>query len=424
MTYQETLAYMFRQLPFFSRIGAAAYKADLGNITLLCEQLNHPEKKFKSIHIAGTNGKGSTSHMLASVLQESNYKVGLYTSPHIKDFRERIKINGKEVSEQYVIDFIATHKVFIEEIKPSFFEITVAMAFDFFAKENVDIAIIEVGMGGRLDSTNIILPELSIVTNIGLDHTEFLGDTLEKIAREKAGIIKNKIPVIISETKDETKNVFFSVSISKDSPIYFADDYIEVLGDENEHLKLIDKTTMSILNIKLPLNGNYQRKNLKAVAMAVDLLRKNNWKISANNFVDGIENTIINTALKGRFELIQLHPTIIYDVSHNVEGVENTLAQLKKMTFNKLYFVLGFVKDKNVDAVISLFPDEAIFICAQSTSQRAMESKLLYEKFKKFKDKVFHYETIEAGLNFAKQEAHKDDTIIVIGSFFNLENLY
>ncbi len=424
MTYQETLDYMFQQLPFFSRIGAAAYKADLNNIILLCKKLHSPEKKIKTIHIAGTNGKGSTLHMLASVLQEANYKVGLYTSPHIKDFRERIKINGIEVAEQYVIDFVATHKEFIVEIKPSFFEITVAMAFDFFAKEKVDIAIIEVGMGGRLDSTNVILPELSIITNIGLDHTEFLGETIEKIAREKAGIIKNNIPVIISETTDETKNVFFSVSINKKAPIYFADELIDVVGNENDNLKLIDKTSMSIINLKLPLLGNYQQKNLKAVAMAINLLRKNNWKISELQFVSGIANTIKNTTLKGRFELIQHHPTIIYDVSHNEDGIKNTLINLKKLSFSKLFFVLGFVKDKNVDAVISLFPDDAIFICAQSQSPRAMESKLLFDKFQQHKKNVFQFETIEAGLSYAKKNASIDDVIIVIGSFFNLENLY
>ena len=322
MTYQETVNWMFTQLPMYQKQGKTAFKKDLTNTLLLANHLNNPQHKFKSIHVAGTNGKGSSSHMLASVLQESGYRVGLYTSPHLKDFRERIKINGVEVSKQFVISFIRRNKVFFKSNPLSFFEMIVGMAYDYFAKQKVDIAIIEVGLGGRLDSTNIIIPEVSLITNIGFDHTQFLGETLPLIASEKAGIIKSNVPVVISETQNETKPVFEKVANKNNSKIYFADQIIKA------------KYSTDLL-------GDYQKINIKGVLKTIKILQQKKYKISDLNIKNGLLNVVKNTGLKGRWQILHTKPKIICDTAHNKEGLSITMTQLQKEQFNNLHIVFG-----------------------------------------------------------------------------------
>ena len=337
MTYQDTVNWMFKQLPMYQNQGKTAYKANLNNTLLLAKHLNNPENKFKTIHVAGTNGKGSTSHMLASILQEAGYKVGLYTSPHLKDFRERIKINGKDVSKQFVIGFIHKHKSFFEANSLSFFEMTVGMAFDYFSRKKVDIAIIEVGMGGRLDSTNIITPEVSVITNIGLDHTQFLGKTLEAIAVEKGGIIKPNIPVVIGETQIETQSIFKSLAKKNHSEIYFADHNIDKVFESD-------------------LKGFYQQRNIKTVLQTIKVVNSKSLKISDKNLKQGLLNVVKNTGLKGRWQILQNSPKVICDTAHNKEGLKYVMNQLLNENFNQLHIVFGVVNDKDVDSILPLLP--------------------------------------------------------------------
>ena len=358
MTYSETLDWLFSQLPMYQRTGGANYKIDLQKTFDLMDALDHPESKFKSIHIAGTNGKGSTSHMLASCYQEAGYKVGLYTSPHLIDFRERIRINGEMIPENMVVEFVQRHKQSFVEMQLSFFEMTVGMAFDYFAKEKVDLAIIETGMGGRLDSTNVIKPLVSVITNIGLDHQKFLGDTLDKIAFEKAGIIKKETPVIIGETQPEIKSVFTDKAKELNAPIFFADQLIKDIPESD-------------------LTGYYQRKNIKTTLATIQKLSE--FKLEEEHIKKGLLHVVRNTGLAGRWQKIQDHPTIICDTAHNEEGIKEVLRQIKDTPHNKLHLVWGMVDDKDIPSILKMLPSKANFYFTQPSIPRALKVDILQE---------------------------------------------
>lgn len=400
MNYQEILNWMFSQLPMYQKQGASAYRKDLHNTILLSDYLGNPEKEIKTIHIAGTNGKGSTSSMIASVLQEAGYRVGLYTSPHLKDFRERIKINGKKIYQKFVCDFIQKHKPFFESNNLSFFEMTVGLAFDYFKQQKVDVAVIEVGMGGRLDSTNIISPLVSVITNIGFDHTQFLGNSLVEIATEKAGIIKPNIPVVIGEYTPETKGVFLKTAKQNRSEIYFASD-------------LIHKTPKS------DLIGKYQQKNKKTVLQTIKILQKeNHFKISERNIENGLLNVVKNTGLLGRWQILQEKPKIICDTAHNKHGLEVVLAEIHKEKFDKLHIVFGAVNDKDLNSVLPLFPKNAIYYFCKPNVPRGLETDVLQEKAKIFSLTGKSYSSVKNALRSAKKNASETDLIFVGGSTF------
>jgi dihydrofolate synthase/folylpolyglutamate synthase len=396
MTYKETLDWMFAQLPMYQREGKIAFKKDLTNILAFSEALCFPEKKFKSIHVGGTNGKGSTSHMLASILQEAGYKVGLYTSPHLKNFTERVRINGEEIPKEKVTSFIHKNKVFLERHKLSFFEMTVGLAFDYFASEKVDIAIIEVGLGGRLDSTNVITPEISVITNIGLDHTQFLGETLPEIAVEKAGIIKKHIPIIIGEEQASVKSVFMTKAQAEKAPIYFALDDLGVY--------------------KSDLLGDYQKQNSKTAVAAIKKLQ--GFKVSNEHIKNGLLNVVKNTNLKGRWHILQEHPKVICDTAHNKEGLQIVLNQLKRETFKVLHIVLGVVSDKNLEPVLSLFPSSANYYFCEPDIPRRLSVSVLQEKALKFGLVGKKYATVKEALKMALLNANQQDIIYVGGSTF------
>ena len=383
----------------YQRIGAAAYKLDLSNTLKLVKYLGEPHESFKSVHVAGTNGKGSTSHMLASVLQEAGYKVGLYTSPHLKDFRERIRINGEKISEKRVVDFVEKNQSFFEENQLSFFEMTVGLAFDFFKIEKVDIAIIEVGLGGRLDSTNVINPEVSVITNIGLDHTRFLGETLAEIALEKAGIIKPKVPVVIGETHPETKTVFINKSRKKNSPIIFVED--ETIPD-----------------LYTDLLGDYQIKNIKTAYAVLDVLKNRNWNFSKENIKNGFLNVVKNTKLQGRWQLLNTSPKVICDTAHNKEGLSLVLNQLKKETYHRLHIVLGMVDDKNLETVLPLFPERAIYYFCKPNVIRGLNEKKLKQKANQYHLNGESYSTVSEAYKMALSNAGSKDLIYIGGSTF------
>ena len=399
MTYQDTVNWMFSQLPMYQQQGKAAYKVDLSNTLILAKHLKNPETQFKTIHVAGTNGKGSTSHMLAAVLQQAGYKVGLYTSPHLKDFRERIKINGKEVSKQFVIGFIKRNKTFFETHSLSFFEMTVGMAFDYFAKQKVDISIIEVGLGGRLDSTNIITPEVSVITNIGLDHTQFLGNTLHAIAEEKGGIIKKNIPVVIGETQDETKSVFNRIAAEASSSIYYADQLI---------------TT----SYKSDLKGSYQEKNMRTVLQTIRILQKQNWKISQSNIEKGLEQVVKKTGLKGRWQILKEDPKVICDTAHNKEGLVYVMKQLQEENYNALHIVFGVVNDKDLDSIIALLPKKATYYFCKPNIPRGKNAEELFTYFKEKNYVGNVYNSVNEAYKQALIQAEKNDVIYVGGSTF------
>lgn len=399
MTYKETLDWMFSKLPMYQRQGKTAFKKDLTNTLALSHHLHNPHLQFKSIHVAGTNGKGSTSHMIASILQEAGYNVGLYTSPHLKDFRERIKVNGKPIAKQSVTNFIKRNKLFLEKQQLSFFEMTVGMAFDHFAKEQVDIAVVEVGLGGRLDSTNIILPEVSVITNIGYDHVQMLGETLPEIAYEKAGIIKEGIPVVISEKQKEVHDIFVKVAREKKAPISYAEDEV--------------KNTY-----KTDLLGNYQQKNSRAAVQTIKDLKNRGFKISENNIKTGLLNVVKNTGLLGRWQVIQDTPKIICDSAHNKEGLTHVLAQLKDLPYKILHIILGTVNDKDLDTILPLFPKNAIYYFCKPDIPRGLDAKTLQEKAANFSLKGSTYSSVIEALNIAKNKAHKEDLIFVGGSTF------
>ena len=398
MNYQQTIDWLFSHLPMFQNNGKKALKNKLDNILFFTEHLGFPHKNFPSIHIAGTNGKGSSSHAIASVLQEAGYKVGLYTSPHLRDFRERIKINGKEIPEQNVIEFVEKHLPFIEKNDFSFFELTVAMAFDYFSTEKVDIAVIEVGLGGRFDSTNIITPEVSLITNISFDHTDILGDTLAKIAYEKAGIIKPHTPVVISEYEAETAPVFEAKAKEIEAPITFANTI----------------TT----DLKTDLQGNYQAKNIKGVLAVLQILMAQGWKISNTNIEEGLLHVVRNTHLLGRWQCLGERPTIICDTGHNEGGLQYVMTQLKEQTYQKLHIVVGFVKEKDVNKVLEYFPKEATYYFARPNIPRGLAVETLQEIATRKGLQGKAYASVGEALTAARSAASADDFIFVGGSTF------
>lgn len=398
MNYQQTLDWMFVQLPMFQQQGASAYKKDLTNTILLAEHLGNPEKNLKTIHVAGTNGKGSTSSMIASVLQEAGYKVGLYTSPHLKDFRERIKINGIEISEAFVVDFIAKNKSFFEENQLSFFEMSVGLAFDYFVKEAIDVAVIEVGMGGRLDSTNIITPLVSVITNIGMDHMQFLGNEISAIAFEKAGIIKPTIPVVIGEYTAETKDVFLAKAKACQSEIYFASDLIAS-------------------DLPSDLLGDYQIHNKKTVVQTMEIL-KSHFTISEENLKNGLLHVVKNTGLLGRWQQIHTYPKAICDTAHNSHGLKIVLNQIKKESFEKLHFVLGVVNDKDLSDILPLFPKSAIYYFCKPNIPRGLDTLILKEKAAEFDLIGKSYHSVSEAYQNALENATEKDFIYIGGSTF------
>lgn len=427
MNYNETLNWMFNKLPMYQRIGAAAYKADLNTTIEILNYLNNPQDNFKSVHVAGTNGKGSTSHSLASVFQEAGYKTGLYTSPHLRDFRERIRINGEMIPENDVVSFIERHKDKLEELELSFFEMTVAMAFEYFSREKVDIAIIEVGMGGRLDSTNVINPELSIITNISLDHVKFLGDTEEKIAAEKAGIIKSGVPVVIGETQKGSKDVFIETAKEKNSPIYFADQIFECRINESDtseynNIDIFVKTTEKapyLKNLYFPLLGDYQKKNLATVICAIDLL-KDKFRLNDEHIHNGLKNVVANTGLMGRWQIVNKKPLAIADTGHNVAGINEVIRQLKNTKFENLHFVLSVVNDKDIDGILELLPKYAEYYFCKADIPRGLDANILAEKARKCGLKGEVYESVKRAYQSACDNAKEGDLVFVGGSNFTV----
>lgn len=398
MTYEETTAWLFDQLPMFQQQGAIAYKKDLSNTILLVNHLNNPESKFKSVHVAGTNGKGSSSSLLASVLQEAGYRVGLYTSPHLKDFRERIRINGEMISKEFVVDFVATNKSFFEANNLSFFEMSVGLAFDYFAKERIDVAIVEVGMGGRLDSTNVIIPLVSLITNIGFDHTQFLGTTLQAIAFEKAGIIKDNVPVVISEFLPETKSVFLEKAKKSDASIYFAQD-------------------LDFDDVPSSLLGDYQKSNKKGVLQTLEILKKE-FNISEEAIKNGFMNVITNTGLLGRWQILGNNPKIVCDTAHNSQGLAIVMNQIKKEKFLSLHIVLGVVNDKDLDSILPLFPKKANYYFCKPNLSRGLDAQILADKARDFDLYGKVYNSVSDAYKTAAEVAKKEDFIYVGGSTF------
>ncbi|RSC93574.1 bifunctional folylpolyglutamate synthase/dihydrofolate synthase [Tenacibaculum singaporense] len=396
MTYQQVLDWMFAQLPMYQRQGQSAFKKDLANIVALCEELDNPQKKFKTIHVGGTNGKGSTSHMIASILQEAGYKVGLYTSPHLKNFTERIRINGEEMLKESVVTFIEKNKIFLEKQGLSFFEMTVGMAFDEFANQKVDVAVIEVGLGGRLDSTNIIIPEVSVITNIGLDHTQFLGETLPEIAFEKAGIIKENVPVVIGERQKETENVFNTKAEECEAPIFFASDKKQ--------------------NYTTDLLGEYQKHNVTTAVTTIQQLKE--FKVSEENIKNGLLSVVKNTNLKGRWQLLQEHPKVICDTAHNKEGLFYTLQQLKKENYKRLHIVLGVVSDKKLSEILPMFPKNAKYYFCKPNIPRGLPAEELRGQAGVFNLFGEVFSSVNQAFEKSKVNASYEDVIYVGGSTF------
>ncbi|MEY4333867.1 MAG: hypothetical protein RLZZ196_2610 [Bacteroidota bacterium] len=415
-TYQATLDYLYAKLPMYNRIGAAAIKNNLDNTLAICAYLGNPEKKFPCIHIAGTNGKGSSSHMLASIFQAAGYKTGLYTSPHLYDFRERIKVNGQMCPETFVTSFTNQVKPIIEKIEPSFFEITVGMAFEYFAQENCDIAIIETGLGGRLDSTNVIEPILSLITNIGWDHMALLGNTLPAIAGEKAGIIKANTPVVISEVNPETKIVFEQVANSNKAPIYFAEDFLQFKSFTNHWTTATFEYDQITVSCDLP--GKYQYKNIRGVLQCVHLLKGMGWKLEDAIISKALQQIKLTTGLMGRWECIQESPKLFLDVAHNEHGMHALLDQLATLSYKQLHIITGMVKDKDVDAVLGLLPKDAIFYFSNAHIPRAMPASEVAEKALKIGIQGTIHENVNDAIATANKNAHPDDLIIVMGSIF------
>lgn len=425
MNYNEVLNYLFEQLPMFHRIGPAAYKNSLDNTISICRLLGNPEQKFRSVHIAGTNGKGSVSHFLASILQEAGYKTGLFTSPHLKDFRERIRINGKMIPKGEVIKFITRYKTDFEIIQPSFFEWTWGLTADYFAREQVDIAVLETGMGGRLDSTNVVIPELSVITNIGYDHMQFLGDTLDKIATEKAGIIKPGIPAVIGETHPDTAPVFIKKANEVNSPVYFADVNYKVLDYESaggEYPKLriwvenqSDRTASILIS---PLTGLYQLKNIVTVLQSVEVLQSNGYKITHEHIKNGISRVLRNTHLKGRWQVIGRQPLTVADIGHNKDGIIEVLRQIEVTPHENLSIVLGVVNDKDVKAMLGLMPVKAKYYFCKADIPRGLDALVLQQKANNKGLAGNVYNTVREALIAARYESGKEDLVVVTGSAF------
>ena len=426
MNYKETLDYLYKQLPMFHRVGSAAYKANLDNTIAICKLLDNPENKFRSTHIAGTNGKGSTSHMLASVLQSAGYKTGLYTSPHLKDFRERIKINGKMISREYIVDFVEKYKTDFERIQPSFFEWTVGLAFNYFAREKVDIAVIEVGLGGRLDSTNVITPELCVITNISYDHMALLGDTLPKIAAEKAGIIKPGIPVVIGAAQASTKKVFIDKAKKERAEIHFASQEYKA---KNTRTTFAHASPLLITDIakgrkivykdlECGLTGHYQRKNIPAVIKAVELLNEKKFNIEEKALRKGIQKVVKQTGLRGRWQILSQKPLTIADTGHNEAGIKEVLSQIESVPHKKLHFVIGVVNDKDVRTILKMLPKDALYYFCKASIPRALPQEELKELAAKAKLQGQTYPTVKKALKAAQANAKKNDLVFVGGSTF------
>jgi dihydrofolate synthase/folylpolyglutamate synthase len=421
--YVQALEYLYSQSPLFSKIGKEAIKPGLDNIRRFCNALDNPQGNFRSIHIAGTNGKGSTSHMLSAVLQESEYRVGLYTSPHLVDFRERIRINGKPISKQWVVDFVKQYKSLIEEIEPSFFEITVAMAFLAFSEEKVDFAVIETGLGGRLDSTNIVMPILSIITNISYDHKDVLGNTLQEIAAEKAGIIKENVPVLIGEQAPETERVFFEHAMHKKSTVYYADamwDLVRTRQDDNyQYFKAIHGSKREMHELYTDMQGNYQYHNIKNVLAAVEILKANQGiKLPFDNTLRAFSKVKKNTGLRGRWEVLQQQPLVIADVGHNAAGVKEVLKQWKNVGANQKHIIVGFVKDKDVAEALLVFPKDAVYHFCNAGIPRAMPAKDLAAIAEQNGLTGTVYESVAAATSGALAAMKDDDALLITGSFF------
>jgi dihydrofolate synthase / folylpolyglutamate synthase len=422
MNYKQTLDWLFSQLPMYQRVGASAFKKDLTNTLALCAHLDNPQQRFKTIHIGGTNGKGSCSHLLAATLQDAGYKVGLYTSPHYKDFRERIKINGEFISQKYVVNFVEAHKTLFEAIQPSFFEMTVAMAFDYFAAAKVDVAVIEVGLGGRLDSTNVILPELSVITNISYDHMNMLGDTLEKIAFEKAGIIKHTIPVVIGESQAESKPVFIAKANEENSPIYFADQNYEVFfRDDDTALIRTQQHKKSLITV--PLNGglgkgSFQQKNLATIAQTIEILQSLGWAITLEHLASAMTDLYGKVKFMGRWQKLQDKPLTIADSGHNEAGVRSAVAQLNTLKYNQLHIITGFVNDKDIDKILALYPLNATYYFAKANIPRGLDAKLLREKAAVLGMRGKAYSSVKNAYKAALRQAQQDDLVLILGSIF------
>jgi len=425
--YQATLDFLFSQLPMFQRVGAAAYKKDLSNTKALCKYLNHPEKVLKCIHIAGTNGKGSTAHMLAAVLQAAGYKTGLYTSPHLRDFRERIRINGEMISEQEVVSFTEQVKPLIERVQPSFFELTVGMAFDHFRRHAVDIAVIETGLGGRLDSTNVITPLLSVITNIGFDHMDMLGNTLPLIAVEKAGIIKPDVPVIVGEKQEEVNAVFEKMANEKRSLLKYADQIFEARPTSNTN----SSQTFSIWKnkrllyeaVRLDLAGNYQQKNLRTVLASIDQLVNMGWVIESEAILTGLAHCCALTGFAGRWTVLQEKPLTIADTAHNLPGIELMLAQLEQLSFDTLHFVISMVKDKDIDKIISILPKKAIYYFSKASIPRGLDASILAAQAANYNLKGAEFTSVTEAFEAAKAAAKESDLIFIGGSTFTVAEI-
>lgn len=422
MNYQETINYLINLLPMFQRVGDSAFKKDLTNTRLLCNHLGNPQTEFKSIHIAGTNGKGSTAHTLAAIFQLAGYKTGLYTSPHLKSFTERIKINGHPIGESDVVDFVEQNKAIIEQIQPSFFEMTVAMAFNEFSRQKVDIAIIEVGMGGRFDSTNIIIPEISIVTNISYDHQAFLGDTLPKIAFEKAGIIKSQVPVVISERQPEVENVFIEKAGELNAPIFFGEDHYQIksITDSFEFLKfdVWKGGSLQYANVQFQLKGKYQVKNIPGICTAIDIMKNKGYSIQTNHVLEGFMRVKEITGLKGRWEILSRKPLIICDTAHNEDGLKHVMNQLKELVYKELYIVFGVVKDKEPNKILSILPKSAYYYFTQANIPRAMDAEALQILASNYGLSGEVVANVNEAIKIAQNNASEDDLIFIGGSIF------
>ena len=420
MNYRQTLDYLFAQLPMFHRVGAAAYRADLDNTIALCSLLGHPENNFKSVHIAGTNGKGSTSHLIASILQSAGYKTGLYTSPHLKDFRERIRINGKKIPKAYICDFVNKNKQSFESIQPSFFEYTAVMAFQYFSEEKVDVAVIETGMGGRLDSTNVITPLISLITNISNDHTMFLGDTLPAIAAEKAGIIKKGVPVIIGETQPEVMGVFINRAKVMNSPIFFADQHFKMISAGRKGFFYIswDGVPKDGVPLYCPLKGLYQEKNLISSFQAVKLLMEAGFNITEHAIRSGYKNVIRQAGFLGRWQTLPGKPRTICDVGHNEAGIKYILEQLDQEKYKQLHWVFGLVNDKDADSILRLLPAEAVYYFCKANIPRGLDAEELRKKANIFGLKGKVYSSVKNAYQDALEAAGDDDLVFVGGSTF------
>lgn len=427
MTYPQTLDYLFSKLPMYQRIGQAAYKADLNNTIAICKALGNPEKKIKCIHVAGTNGKGSSSHMLAAILQQAGYKTGLYTSPHLVDFRERIKINGKVISKQEVVAFVEDYQSKFEAIEPSFFEWTVGLAFHYFAQQEVDVAIIEVGLGGRLDSTNVITPVCSLITNIGFDHMNLLGDTIQKIATEKAGIIKARIPVTVSQTQIECLTVFGNRARELKAPLEYSDKNFKInshnYSNELLSVEILNKKTNTTNRYALDLLGSYQLKNLSGVLNTVEILKEKGYIIQEHAIIDALKQVQKLTGLQGRWQTLSQKPLVIADTGHNEDGIKEVLQNLKRYTYKKLHFVLGMVNDKDITKILKLLPKDAEYYFCKASIPRALDEKELSIQAAKvgLKGKIF--KTVPEALEKAKKLAKAGDLIFVGGSTFTVADV-